>query len=192
MHFGQGDLHGGGQSVARLSLESGEVIYKPRSLRIDRVLETFLTRVFGDDPQRICVPAALERGDFGWAKFIAHRYCSSEEEMRVFYRNLGHWLAMLRLLGGTDIHQENLIACDPMPVVIDVESLFSMLPKAEPSIYGDAYDMAAELIRNSVLRTGIVPYRAPALGFIAQWELPGHWRVWCWLAPVAGRIAGAG
>ncbi|MFC3653813.1 type 2 lanthipeptide synthetase LanM family protein [Dyella humi] len=179
LRLGQGDLHGGGQSVARLSLEGGEVIYKPRSLRIDRVLETFLARIFGDDPQRICAPAVLERGDYGWAAFVAHRYCNSDEELRVFYRNLGHWLAVLRLLGGTDIHQENLIACGPVPVVIDVESLFSMLPKAEPSPYGDAYDAAAELIRNSVLRTGIVPYRAPALGFFgvdmsAAGALPGE------------------
>lgn len=179
LRLGQGDLHGGGQSVARLSLESGEVIYKPRSLRIDGILETFLARIFGDDPQRIRVPAVLERGDYGWAAFIAHRYCDNSEELRVFYRNLGHWLAVLRLLGGTDIHQENLIACGPVPVVIDVESLFSMLPRAEPSPYGDAYDTAAELIRNSVLRTGIVPYRAPALGFFgvdmsAAGALPGQ------------------
>ena len=179
LHLGQGDLHAGGQSVARLSLEGGEVIYKPRSLRIDRVLETFLARIFGDDPHRISVPAVLDRGDYGWAAFVAQRYCNGDEELRTFYRNLGYWLAVLRLLGGTDIHQENLIACGPVPVVIDVESLFSMLPKAEPSPYGDACDAAAELIRNSVLRTGIVPYRAPALGFFgvdmsAAGALPGQ------------------
>ena len=179
LHLGQGDLHGGGQSVARLTLEGGEVIYKPRSLRIDRVLETFLARIFVDVPHRICVPEVLDRGDYGWAAFIAQRYCSGEEELRVFYRNLGHWLAVLRLLGGTDIHQENLIACGPVPVVIDVESLFCMMPKTAPSPYGDAFDVASELIRNSVLRTGIVPYRAPALGFFgvdmsAAGALPGQ------------------
>ena len=179
LHLGQGDLHGGGQSVARLTLEHGEVIYKPRSLRIDRVLEAFLARIFGDDPQRIRVPAVLDRGDYGWAAFVAQRYCSGEEELRIFYRNLGHWLAVLRLLGGTDIHQENLIACGPVPVVIDVESLFCMMPETAPSPYGDAFDVASELIRNSVLRTGIVPYRAPALGFFgvdmsAAGALPGQ------------------
>ena len=179
IHLGQGDLHAGGQSVARLLLEGGEVIYKPRSLRIDRVLETFLARIFGDDPYRIRVPEVLDCGDYGWAAFIAQRHCTGDEELRTFYRNLGLWLAVLRLLGGTDIHQENLIACGPVPVVIDVESLFCMMPKADPSPYGDAYDVAAELIRNSVLRTGIVPYRAPALGFFgvdmsAAGALPGQ------------------
>jgi len=179
LSLGQGDLHAGGQSVAKLSFEHGEVIYKPRSLRIDRVLETFLARVLGDAPDRIRVPEVLDRGDYGWAAFVVHRYCATDEEQRTFYRNLGHWLAILRALGGTDIHQENLIACGPVPVVIDVESLFSMFPKARSSGYGEAYDAAAELIRNSVLRTGIVPYRAPALGFFnvdmsAAGALPGQ------------------
>ncbi|GGA17644.1 type 2 lanthipeptide synthetase LanM family protein [Dyella nitratireducens] len=165
LSLGQGDLHGGGQSVAKLSLEDGEVIYKPRSLRIDHVLETFLARVFGNGPYRIRVPEIIDCGDYGWAEFVSHRYCSGDSELCVFYRNLGAWLAILRVLGGTDIHHENLIACGPVPVVIDVESLFSMMPKAAPSTYGDAFEVAAELIRNSVLRTGIVPYRAPALGF---------------------------
>ena len=179
LSLGQGDLHGGGQSVAKLSLEHGEVIYKPRSLRIDRVLESFLARIFGADPHRIRVPDIIDCGDYGWAEFVTHRYCHDDAELRVFYRNLGAWLAVLRVLGGTDIHHENLIACGPVPVVIDVESLFSMMPKATPSKYGDAFDTAAELIRNSVLRTGIVPYRAPALGFFgvdmsAAGALPGE------------------
>lgn len=179
LSLGQGDLHGGGQSVAKLSLDGGTVIYKPRSLRIDRVLETFLARVFGAAPHRIRVPHVLDCGDYGWAEFVTHRYCQDDAELRVFYRSLGAWLAILRVLGGTDIHHENLIAFGPVPVVIDVESLFSKMPKAPPSKYGDAFDAAAELIRNSVLRTGIVPYRAPALGFFgvdmsAAGALPGE------------------
>ena len=179
LSLGQGDLHAGGQSVARLSLEGGEVIYKPRSLRIDRVLETFLARILDDAAERIRVPEVIDRGDYGWARFIVHRYCDGEEELRTFYRGLGHWLAVLRLLGGTDIHQENLIAAGPVPVVIDVESLFSIMPKGDPSRCGQAYDIALDLIRTSVLRTGIVPYRAPALGFFgvdlsAAGGLPGQ------------------
>ncbi|MFC4761745.1 type 2 lanthipeptide synthetase LanM family protein [Dyella koreensis] len=163
--LGQGDLHAGGQAVARLSLDGGEVMYKPRSLRIDSVLDAFLAGVFGATVDRIRVPEVIDRGDYGWAAYVAQRYCQSEDELRIFYRGLGHWLAVLRLLGGTDIHLENLIAAGPVPVVIDVESLFAVIDKGQPSPYGQAYDFAQALIRSSVLRTGIVPYRAPALGF---------------------------
>jgi type 2 lantibiotic biosynthesis protein LanM len=165
LSLGQGDLHAGGQTVARLSLEGGEVMYKPRSLRVDKTLDAFLASVFGDGVDRVCVPQVLDRGEYGWAAFVTHTYCIGDEELRTFYRGLGHWLATLRLLGGTDIHLENLIASGPVPVIIDVESLFSIVPEAAPSGYGRAYDLAAAMIRGSVLRTGIVPYRTPALGF---------------------------
>lgn len=176
---GQGDLHGGGQTVARLSLEGGEVMYKPRSLRIDMELDTFLQRVFGAVADRIRVPDIIDRGDYGWASFVTHRYCDSAQELQTFYLRLGHWLAVLRLLGGTDIHHENLIADGPVPVVIDVESLFAVIPKPVASTYGPAYDAAQALISGSVVRTGIVPYRASAEGFegadlSAAGALPGQ------------------
>ncbi|QQQ00666.1 type 2 lanthipeptide synthetase LanM family protein [Lysobacter enzymogenes] len=162
--LGQGDLHEGGQTVARLQFDAGNVMYKPRSLRIDAALDGFLAALFPDDPQRVRVPAVLDRGDYGWAAFVAHRYCDGDAELARFYRGLGHWLAALRLLGGTDIHLENLIAAGPVPVVIDVESLFEIVPPLQASGYGQAYDFAQALIRNSVLRTGIVPFRTQALG----------------------------
>ncbi|WP_205757446.1 type 2 lanthipeptide synthetase LanM family protein [Lysobacter enzymogenes] len=163
--LGLGDLHAHGQAVARLSFEGGQVMYKPRSLRIDAALDGFLEHLFPSDPQRIRVPAVIDRGDYGWAAHVAHRYCDGDDELRRFYRGLGQWLAVLRLLGGTDIHLENLIAVGPTPVVVDVESLFASAHGTAPSGYGDAHDLARELIRTSVLRTGIVPSRAPTLGF---------------------------
>lgn len=174
----QGDLHAGGQTVVRLTFEAGQVMYKPRSLRIDAVLDAFLARVF-DDAERIRVPAVLDRGDYGWAAFAEHRYCDGDDELRRFYRGLGHWLAILRLLGGTDIHLENLIAVGPVPVVVDVESLFAIVRPVAPSNYGQAYDLAQTLIHSSVLRTGIVPFRTRALGFgradlSAAGALPGE------------------
>jgi type 2 lantibiotic biosynthesis protein LanM len=163
--LGQGDLHAGGQSVARLAFENGAVMYKPRSLRVDGALDSFLAHVFAGDMGRIRVPEVIDRGDYGWAAFVAHRYCDGEDELRTFYRGLGRWLAVLRLLGGTDIHFENLIAVGPTPIAIDVESLFTAVQPLTASGCGEAHDLARKLIQNSVLRTGMVPFRAPVLGF---------------------------
>lgn len=165
LSMGQGDLHAGGQAVARLSLEAGEVMYKPRSLRIDMALDTFLQRVFGEAADRIRVPEVIDRGDYGWASFVVHRYCEGEYELRAFYLRLGHWVAVLRLLGGTDIHHENLIAAGPVPVVIDAESLFAVIPKPAASGCGQAHDAAQALISGSVLRSGIVPFRTSDDGY---------------------------
>jgi len=177
--LGQGDSHAGGHTVARLVFEGGTVMYKPRPLRIDAALDTFLASVFGDDATRIRVPAVLDCGEYGWAAFAKHRYCADDSELHTFYRGLGHWLAVLRLLGGTDIHLENLIAVGPVPVVVDIESLFARLISEASSNYGHAHDLAEGLIRHSVLRTGIVPFRASAPGFdnvdfSAAGSLPGE------------------
>ena len=177
--LGRGDLHGGGRTVARLQFDGGTLMYKPRSLRIDATLDGLLEAVFGEDPGRVRVPRVVDRGSHGWAAFAEHRYCSGDEELRAYYRGLGHWLAILRLVGGTDIHLENLIAVGPVPVVVDAESVFSQVIDVEPSGLGDAYDTAVKLMRNSVLRTGIVPFRTTGLGMegvdlSAAGALPGE------------------
>ena len=163
--LGLGDSHAGGQSVARLEFAGGPVLYKPRSLHIDSALDALLAQLFATDPLRIRVPEVIARDGYGWATFVAHRYCDGEAELRQFYCGLGRWLGVLRLLGGVDIHQENLIAAGPVPVVIDAESLFAAIVPDAPSGNGQAYDLAQNLIHTSVLRTGIVPFRAEALGF---------------------------
>ncbi len=162
--LGEGDVHDGGQTVAQLDFDGGKVMYKPRSLRVDAALEGFLERILAGREQRIRVPAVLDRGDYGWTAFAEHRYCADDAELTAFYRNIGHWLAVMRLLGVTDIHYENLIACGPVPCVVDVESLFVPDPAVKPSGLGQAVDLAKAIIRSSVLRTGLVPFRAPVLG----------------------------
>lgn len=179
LSLGKGDLHSGGRTVARLSFEGGSLMYKPRSLRIDAALDAFLEDVFGDDTSRVCVPRVVDCGNHGWAAFAAHRYCVGNDELRTYYRGLGHWLAVLRLIGGTDIHLENLIAVGPVPVVVDAESVFSAPIETGSSGYGQAYDIAVRLMRNSVLRTGIVPFRTSGLGLdgvdlSAAGALPGE------------------
>ncbi|TCV95971.1 type 2 lantibiotic biosynthesis protein LanM [Luteibacter rhizovicinus] len=162
--LGEGDVHDGGQTVARVKFTGGTVMYKPRSLRIDAALEGFLDRLLFDQPDHIQVPAVLDRGDYGWTRYVEHTYCVDDIELAAFYRNIGHWLAVMRLLGGTDIHYENLIASGPIPFVVDVESLFVVDLMPPSSDKGEAVDLAEALIRSSVLRTGLVPFRAPALG----------------------------
>lgn len=164
VRLGEGDVHDGGHTVAQLSFAGGKLMYKPRSLAVDAALQAFLDELFRDEVDAIRIPAVLDRGAYGWTAFAEHRYCADADELRVFYRNVGHWLAVMRLLGGTDIHHENLIACGPVPCVVDVESLFVPDPAMKPSGLGDAVDLADAVIRASVLRTGLVPFRAPLLG----------------------------
>lgn len=164
VRLGEGDVHDGGHTVAQIEFSGGTVMYKPRSLQVDAALAVFLDDLFQGHVNHIKVPEVLDRGPYGWTAFAEHRYCTSQNELATFYRNIGHWLAVMRLLGGTDIHHENLIASGPVPYVVDVESLFVPDPLMAPSGLGQAVDLAEAMIRSSVLRTGLVPFRAPVLG----------------------------
>lgn len=163
--FGEGDSHRGGRTVAILTCATGSVVYKPRSLGVDDALAGLLAAVLPDEPDPIRVPRVLMRDGYGWAEHVAHRYCADDGELRRFYRNLGHWLAVMRLIGGTDLHQENLIAAGPVPVVVDCETLFTPTQPAPPSGYGEAVDAALAMVTGSVLGTGLLPGRGLALGW---------------------------
>lgn len=181
VEFGAGDSHRGGRTVAILRCDGGRVVYKPRSLAVDAALARFVATLLPDRPDdaRIRVPRVIQRDGYGWAEYVAHRYCADDRELRDFYRGIGHWLAVMRLLGGSDLHQENLIAAGPVPVVIDCETLFTPHPPLKPSGYGHAIDLAADLVAGSVLRTGLLPGRGLALGWrgvdpSAVGSLPGQ------------------
>ncbi|WP_323746220.1 type 2 lanthipeptide synthetase LanM family protein [Catenulispora pinisilvae] len=167
VEFGAGDSHRGGQSVAILDLGDAKLVYKPRPVEVDKALARLLDTVFPDVPaaERIRVPAVIAREGYGWSEYIPHRYCASDAELTAFYRGVGHWLAVMRLLGGSDLHTENVIAHGPVPVVVDCETLFSTIPDGPPSGLGQAVDLAAKLVDETVLRVGMLPSRGAALGW---------------------------
>lgn len=189
--FGAGDSHREGRSVVLLRFGGGRAVYKPRSVHVDRVLDAVLREIFGDAPGRIRVPAVVvgrdadsdsggeDDDDYGWAQHAEHQYCDTGSQLSRFYRAVGHWLAVMRLLGGSDLHAENIIACGSVPVVVDCETLFTPMLPARPSGLGLAADRAVALVEETVLRTGILPNRGIALGWrgvdtSAVGSLPGQ------------------
>jgi type 2 lantibiotic biosynthesis protein LanM len=167
VHFGAGDTHQGGKTVAILEFADGKVVHKPRSLAIDAALQTFLGTAQDalGESLSIRVPRVIDAGDHGWAEFVAHRYADGDGELRSFYRGIGHWLAVMRLLGGADLHAENLIAQGGSPIVVDCETLFTPLLPTSASGFGQAFDTAAKLVAGSVLSVGLLPGRGLGLGW---------------------------
>jgi type 2 lantibiotic biosynthesis protein LanM len=167
LSFGAGDTHQGGKTVAIVECAHGRVVYKPRSLAIDSALARFVDWLVLrlPSPSTIRVPCALVRGSHGWAEFVAHRHAADDGELRGFYRGIGHWLAVMRLLAGNDLHAENLIAQGASPVIVDCETLFVPDRQARPTGLGEAFDRAASLISGSVLGVGLLPGRGIALGW---------------------------
>lgn len=163
--LGAGDSHNRGRTVAILHTADGRVVYKPRPVAVDQRLSRLLAVAAPPGKYGIRVPEVVAAGGYGWAEYTEHRYCADDDELRAFYLGIGHWLAMMRLVGGSDLHAENVIACGPVPVVVDCETLFTPHAKAVASGYGRAYDHAAQLIADSPLRTGLLPGRGEALAW---------------------------
>jgi type 2 lantibiotic biosynthesis protein LanM len=164
--FGVGDTHQGGKTVAILQGQGGKLVYKPRSMAIDVALHAFVEwlapRLEGS---AIRVPRAIDCGSHGWAEFVEHRHAQDDAQLRTFYRGVGHWLGVMRLLGGNDLHAENLIAHGGSPVVVDCETMFVPHLAGRPTGLGEAFDRAATMISGSVLGVGLLPGRGLGLGW---------------------------
>jgi type 2 lantibiotic biosynthesis protein LanM len=167
LSFGAGDTHGGGLTVANLTCEGGQLLYKPRAMGIDAALADLVAalQTEAQAPLAMRVPAVVISAEHGWAEHIAHRYAADARELADFYRGIGGWLALMRLLSGTDIHQENLIARGGEAVVVDCETLFTPVIAPFPTGFGDAADKAERMVDGTVMATGLLPGRGQGLGF---------------------------
>lgn len=165
--IGAGDSHQQGRTVVLLRFEGGRVVYKPRSVRVDERLRELVLDLASQHPggSSMRVPRVLDRGAHGWAEHISHEHAQCPGELRRFYEGIGHWLALMRLLSGSDLHAENLIAHRDAPVVVDCETLFTPSVPNPPTGLGQASDRAARLVATSVLHVGLLPGRGQALGW---------------------------
>ena len=167
---GLSDRHDGGRSVAVLVFASGlRIVYKPKSLAVDRQLQILIARIneWGEAPPLRCL-AVLDRGGYGWMEHIAAHPCETPDEVERFHERQGAWLALFYALEATDFHHENLIAEGEHPVPIDLETLFQpALPT--PSAGGPGYVPTVQTVLNS----GLLPRRFWATAEQAGLDLSG-------------------
>ncbi|RWA75334.1 MAG: type 2 lantipeptide synthetase LanM [Mesorhizobium sp.] len=155
------DPHNGGRCVLVAEFEDAcPLVYKPKDLRLDSEWQKFIARLNQiGAPIDLRVPSVLVRHGYGWAEYVEHAPCGGADGPGLFFRRAGAWLALFHFAAGTDLHNENLVACGDHPVPVDVEMLFQA-PASErkmKSPAADAQEAAAERISNSVLSTGLLP-----------------------------------
>lgn len=153
---GLSDLHNGGTEVLKICLENGKkLLLKPRSMEN----EQFFTRLLGWISERTGSSqyhyTILSRYDHSWCEIVEYQSCESEQDIHQYYRRLGEQLFLAYLLGTSDIHAENLIACGPYPVIVDLEALARPGKEIQAE---SAEDAIYSWIRESVIGTGILPF----------------------------------
>jgi|APLak6261658528_1056013.scaffolds.fasta_scaffold00733_1 type 2 lantibiotic biosynthesis protein LanM len=159
VEFGLGDPHRGGQTVTRIRFASGvEIIYKPRSLEVDLRFQRLLAWASnsGDFPafyrQNI-----LTFPEYGYVECIYTKECASREEIARFFYRQGIQLAFLYIIGGSDIHSENVIAVGEYPVLVDLETLFNPVKTTGSSNVLDG--LISKAFQQSVLSSGLLPLK---------------------------------
>jgi Domain of unknown function (DUF4135) len=150
-----GEVYLGGQSVMDVEFASGtSVVYKPRSIAADAHFYDLLQWLNGHGfSVPFYRPATIERGTHGWVEYIYYRPCAGAEQVRRFFRRQGGHLAALWLVDGCDAHCENVIAQGEYPVIIDLETCFSLPGSGPGQAPGDPF------LRESVLKTALLPIR---------------------------------
>lgn len=167
LKVGLSDRHRGGRFVAILEWAGGtRLVYKPKSLATEQLYSALIERLRGlgltDAPD---APGVLERPGYGWAAYVAAGSCSDAEAITRFYRRAGVHLALFYLLGGSDLHFENVIAAGDNPVIVDLETLAH--GRARYDIGGTVAagtEAANAFFFDSVMRTGLLP----------RWEFDAH------------------
>lgn len=159
LELGHGDTHQKGKTVAIAEFSSGlKIVYKPRPFGIDEKFRALLDWFNSKAAPRhqLLTPKVLNKESYGYAEFILHRSCSTENEIGHFYGRLGAQLAVLYCLNAVDFHHENIIAAGDQPVLIDLESLFHLyIGNSSESL--SAEEKAVSILNRSVQSTGILP-----------------------------------
>ena len=164
---GLSDPHRGGRAVSVLefSCDSGpirRVVYKPKDMSVDFAYQNVLKDLNENSDLVPLRELSIQAMDgYGYMEYVPHRFACNDSELEQFYVNAGRLSAVLHVLGCTDCHHENLIACGDQLILIDTETL---LEADVPDHIGNQDTVSsAELsaiqrrFRESVLRSGLLP-----------------------------------
>ena len=151
-----GDPHQGGRTVACVTFDKGKVAYKPRPGGIAVGLRNLITKLRDDYDVTLefTVPETVSRDNYSWMLWIDPSPCKDVSEVDRYYYRLGQLNALAWLLGGTDLHSENIVASDGTPYVVDVETIVTPIPRHQDS--GHTHPVPGVLLE-SPASTGLLP-----------------------------------
>ncbi|MGD1239270.1 type 2 lanthipeptide synthetase LanM family protein [Mycobacterium seoulense] len=153
----RGDRHGKGRAVAILEFDSGSrLVYKPRPMGLAAQFQEFLRWLAAEGLEpSLQVIGILDKGEYGWAEYVAPLACADADGAKRFYVRQGILLAILYMLDATDCHWENVVASGEFPVLVDLETILHNLPNLSGD--GSATDVYDSVLAQTVLRVAFLP-----------------------------------
>lgn len=150
------DRHNGGKTVSILTFDSGaRIVFKPRDIGIEKAWFEFLDWLNARGGSFLCL-RVLARDTHGWVEAAQPAPCATAAEVADYYNRAGQLLAVLYALEASDCFFENILACGPYPLLVDMETLMHPVLKRESDL-SPAEELADDIIFNSVFRAGFLP-----------------------------------
>jgi type 2 lantibiotic biosynthesis protein LanM len=154
---GMSDPHAGGQSVVLVEATLADAqpaswIYKPRCLSSEAAMQGVLERLAKDQVLPFATYRLLCRPAYGYAARIppGRNQVPSPTAAGRIYAELGGYLALFHILGGSDLHFENLLVADGHAFICDGETAVGVSPSMEKQ--------ARETVLDSVYKTGLLEW----------------------------------
>lgn len=145
--LGKSDYHAGGKSVVIIELElanskPGTLVYKPRSIKSEAGMQGLLEQLNQDKIVEFAHYQVLCQDGYGYAEFIpsGKNKVQNEAEIEKFYQQLGGFLAIFHILGGGDLHHENILVADGNAFICDCETVLEVLPQGQDKLPGTVLD----------------------------------------------------
>ncbi len=150
---GLGDPHAGGRSVTILRFANGSVVFKPKDLRIAKVVREIVGLISSVE---LSPPSTVPRAGYAWETEYAPQPVAGAGDADQFYRALGGWLALLQAMNATDFWFDNLIADGATPRFVDFETVLQPVSAWPPRIRR-LVDEEAISFNMRVANIGILP-----------------------------------
>lgn len=150
-----GDLHNG-KAVSIIKLKNGKIVYKPRKIEGEIIVEKFIKYISEYLPKKIIFkfPKYVTRENYTWQEFICQKECVNMDQVHNYYYKTGIYLGIFYLFSTVDIHYENMISHGEDPIFIDLETLV----RAETSI--DNLNQDRKVDSKSVLISSLIPVKS--------------------------------
>jgi len=162
-HLGRSDPHAGGRSVVIVDVTSGDgsahsIVYKPRGIESEAAMQQLLAHLKSARVAPFATYRVLCKPDYGYTEYIPPGKNQAVDKATVhrLYQQLGAYLAVFYILGGTDLHFENILVSEGNAFICDYETILGVLPKG--------MDVHLASFGESVYRTGMLewPRAVPA------------------------------
>lgn len=158
--LGKSDYHAGGKSVVIVELEltnsqPATIVYKPRCIKSEAAMQGLLENLMRDEVLEFGTYQLLCKDGYGYAEFIpsSQNNIQSEKEIERFYRQLGGYLGIFYILGGGDLHYENILVAHSNAFICDCETVLEVLPQGR--------DEFSDTVFDSVFKTAMLEWPRP-------------------------------